>query len=187
MSCTRRFLLVSLGAMALPRVALAHFDQAKPGDIVFRLGALDRVTRAIVAHSPLPEDARRWSHVGVVVSSGPDPLVAHAMPGMGVHLDRLDAFRAAPVARDTALLKIQDAALGRRFARAASARLGTPFDDGLRWSDESALYCTELVAKTLAEAGINLQVPMVWALGYGDRMVHPDSLYVSLKNTRIWR
>lgn len=187
MSCTRRSLLVSLGAMALPGVSLAQTDQAKPGDVVFRLGALDRITRAIVAHSPLQEDARRWSHVGVVVSGGDNPLVAHAMPHAGVHLDRLQAFRAAPAARDSAVLQIQDPALGQRFARAVSARLGMPFDRRLRWSDNEALYCTELVVKSLAEVGVALQVPTVWAIGYRERMVHPDSLFISLKNTQLWR
>lgn len=187
MSCTRRSLLVSLSALALPGVALAHFDRAKPGDIVFRLGALDRITRAIVAHSPLPDEARRWSHVGVVVSGGDNPLVAHSMPHAGVHLDRLQAFRAAPAARDSAVLQIQDPALGQRFARAVSARLGMPFDRRLRWSDDSAMYCTELVVKALAEVGVALQVPTVWAIGYRERMVHPDSLHKSLKKTEIWR
>lgn len=186
MSCTRRSLLVSLGAMALPGLSLAHIHQAKPGDIVFRLGVLDRVTRAIVAHSPLPEEVRRWSHVGVVVSGGNNPLVAHSMPHAGVHLDRLDTFRAAPAARDSSLLQIQDPVLGQRFARAVSARLGMPFDRRLRWSDDSAMYCTELVLKALAEVGISLQVPTVRAIGYRERMVHPDSLYVSLIDSQIW-
>ena len=185
---SRRHLIASaLAGLALPGLAMADVDAAKPGDIVFRLGALDRVTRAIVAHSPLPEESRRWSHVGVVVSGGLDPLVAHAMPHAGVHLDRLDAFRMAPAARDSVLLSIQDEELGQRFARAAARRLGMPFDHRLRWSDDSAVYCTELVVKALADAGLRLQVPTVWALGYRERMVHPDSLYHLLAFSQKWR
>lgn len=183
---SRRDLISALAGLALPGLAMAVGDAAKPGDVVFRLGALDRVTRAIVAHSPMPEESRRWSHVGVVVSGGSDPLVAHAMPHAGVHLDRLEAFRAAPAARDSVLLQIHDAELGQRFARATARRLGMPFDHRLRWSDDSAVYCTELVVKALADAGVQVQAPTVWALGYRERMVHPDSLLISLIQTQIW-
>lgn len=183
----RDLIATALSGLALPGLAMAAGDAAKPGDIVFRLGALDRVTRAIVAHSPMPEESRRWSHVGVVVSGGSDPLVAHAMPHAGVHLDRLDAFRAAPAARDSVILSIQDEELGQRFARAAARRLGMPFDHRLRWSDDSSIYCTELIVKALADAGVQLQVPMVWAIGYRERMVHPDSLHIALTQTQIWR
>ena len=181
----RRDLIASaLACLSMP--AFADKVWAKPGDVIFRLGVPDWITRAIVAHSPLPEDSRRWSHVGVVVSGGFDPLVAHAMPHAGVHLDRLDAFRTAPAARDSGLLRIQDEELGKRFARAAVRRLGMPFDRRLRWSNDAAMYCTELVVKSLAEAGVDVRVPKIRAVGYPEMMVHPDSLYISLERSGFW-
>lgn len=186
----RHLLSCGLVGLALPGLGLAEPHVAAPGDVVFRLGALDWITRAIVAHSPLPEDAvRRWTHVGVVVASGANPLVAHAMPDIGVHLDRLDAFRSAPAARDFLLLRIEDAELGSRFARAVVRRLGRPFDRRLRWADEedALYYCTELVLKALLDVGVRLDVPTIRALFYREPIVHPDSLLEAMQHSGLWK
>lgn len=179
----RDFILATLTGLALPGMALAGAapaDAARPGDVVFRLGAPDWITHAITTHSPLPEGERRWTHAGVVVSGGDDPLIVHAMPDAGVHLVKLSDFRAPIAARDFALLQIRDPALGQRFGRAATRRLGLPFDHRLRLSSNSSMYCTELVVKALADVGVALQVPAIRVAFYSERIVHPDSLFQSL-------
>lgn len=177
----RAALKAALCALCAPAVALAQESQIRPGDAVFRRGVDDAVTRAILAHSP--RRPARWSHVGIAVSAG---LVAHAMPGAGVHLDRLSDFCSAAAARDVEVLHIIDPHLGQRLARAAARKLGKPFDDALRMSSDDAFYCTELLVKSLAECGIALDARLVRVPFYSEAVMHPDSAYVALKASGLW-
>ena len=172
----------AFAALALPSVTWAGAGatrQPQPGDLAFRLGLPgDWITRAIVVHSPMPEG--RWTHVGVVVSGGANPLIIHAMPDLGVHVEQWSDFASPRQAAATALLSMQDARLARRFALAAASHLGKRFDHRLAWSDDDRMYCTELVVKSLGAVGVELEVPKIRVPFYREPVVHPDSLFAAL-------
>jgi len=180
MELSRRNLIFC--ALALPCVAWAGGESARPmqpGDLAFRRGLpQDWITRAIVAHSPQRE--RQWTHVGVVVSSGANPLIVHAMPERGVHLESWSDFASPHQAAATALLSVQDARMGRRFALAAAKHLGKRFDHRLAWSDDDRMYCTELVVKSLQAVGVGIDVAKIEVPFYRERVLHPDSLFSAL-------
>lgn len=187
MTSRRTFALAAL-ALALPSVSWAGGEptrQPQPGDLAFRLGLPgDWITRAIVAYSPLSQ--ARWTHVGVVVSGGANPLIVHAMPDRGVHVESWSDFASPRQAAATALLSMQDARLARRFALAAARHIGKRFDHRLAWSDDDRMYCTELVVKSLAAVGADLDVPKIRVPFYREPVLHPDSLFESLVASGLW-
>jgi len=178
----------TFAALALPSASWAGGESARqpqPGDLAFRLGLPgDWITRAIVAHSPLPKG--QWTHVGVVVSGGANPLIVHAMPDLGVHVEPWIDFTSPRQAAATALLSMQDARLARRFALAAARHIGKRFDHRLAWSDDDRMYCTELAVKSLAAVGVELEVPKIRVPFYREPVVHPDSLFESLVSSGLW-
>jgi len=169
------------GALALPSVAWAGGATRQPqlGDLAFRLGLPgDWITRAIVAYSPISQS--QWTHVGVVVGSGANPLIVHAMPDRGVHLESWSDFAGPHQAAATALLSMRDAQMSMRFALAAARHLGKRFDHRLAWSDDDKMYCTELVVKSLQSVGIGIDVAKIRVPFYREPVVHPDSLFSAL-------
>jgi len=178
----------TFAALALPSASWAGGESARqpqPGDLAFRLGLPgDWITRAIVAYSPLSQ--ARWTHVGVVVSSGANPLIVHAMPDLGVHVESWSDFASPRQAAATALLSMQDARLARRFALAAASHLGKRFDHRLAWSDDDRMYCTELAVKSLAAVGVELEVPKIRVPFYREPVLHPDSLFEYLVASGLW-
>ena len=154
--------------------------QLRDGDIILRRG-LDMMSRLVMTQG----DTARFSHVGVVVVQHNTPYVIHAMPTEGERpggaiLESLAIFmsasKAAEIAvyRDTALSNAQRAAI----RRSAFAQLGLPFDERFQLSDTTKVYCTALVLRAYADAGIKLvderakiQVPLL-----PERVVPPDHI-----------
>jgi hypothetical protein len=156
------------------------------GDVIFRLGSDDYITRAIVAHSPLPREKRRFSHAGIVVAQragagDDDALVVHALPRVGVVLEKLRDFRAPRECRDFAAVRVLPADSAAAAARAAVRMQTMPFDDALSDAD-TAVYCTTLVARALRAGGLDVPRDLyrTRAIGYRHAMLHPDDLYVFL-------
>lgn len=139
-------------------LALPNERDLKDGDLVFRRG------RDLVAHLILAkEQSSRFSHVGVVVFRSGKAMVVHAMPAAGdlpggVLLEPLTEFLAPAVAADASIKRLPLLSEAQRHVLLAHATiwLGRPFDHSLRYSDDSAFYCTELVLKLLKAAGHDL-------------------------------
>lgn len=127
------------------------------GDIILRRGT-DLVADALIASKP----GSRFSHVGVVLIEQGQPIVVHALPADatddGVRREPIEQFLAPSQTADAALYRIPGLSFETRDRVRAyvGSRLDAPFDARLRFSDDSALYCTELVLKGFQAAGIDL-------------------------------
>lgn len=180
MKRTRRwfFKAVAVALTAdLPRRARAQaHSEIRVGSIAFRLGLPDAVTRAIVAHSPLPPAQRKYSHAGIVAATGRH--VIHALPRVGVHVSTIDEFVAE--SRDVAFLLPPPSARALAIANAAASMLGAPFDDDLRLSESDALYCTELVACALKKTGVLVDPRLLRVPFFDEPVIHPDTLFLDL-------
>lgn len=127
--------------------------ELRPGDLVCRRarGLWSRQFASMSSREP------RFSHAGVVWKVSPEPVVVHAeandLNGRGwVREDAWADFFAGAKATECAVFRL-DAPPGDagRFAEAARARLGVPFDTGFDLSDTNSLYCTELLSLALDE------------------------------------
>jgi hypothetical protein len=142
-----------------PTVKLSiNASQLRDGDIVLRRG-LDMMSRLVMTQG----DAARFSHVGVIVIQHNTPYVIHAMPAEGERrggaiLEPLATFMSPSEAAEVAIYR--DAALtGTQrgmIRRSAFAQLGLPFDERFALSDTRKVYCTALVVRAYAGAGITL-------------------------------
>lgn len=154
-------------------------QQLEEADLVFRRGT-DTVADAVVLGSG---DAR-FSHVGMLVKIHGAPWVVHAAPAEGkapggVRLQPLAEFVAPGEAADAAVYRLALSPAQRRAAREyALARRGLPFDADLRYSTDDAMYCTELVLKALASAGVDLRPHLAGRSGIwmSEQAYPPDAL-----------
>lgn len=169
---TRRiFCAVTAMAVAAPPIFAAPAPALETHvGVVMRMGLEDAITRAIVAHSPLPPERRRWSHAGLVIVRE-RVMVLHALPDLGVVLERWDDFLSQ--AQEVGFWVPPSPQGGRRALANASAWLGRKFDGRLRWQTPEATYCTRLVAQAIDPdyAWPRIRVPF-----YPDPVLHPDAL-----------
>jgi hypothetical protein len=164
----------------------SRVNQLRDGDLVFRAGR-DLVSNLVLSQ----RDRSRYSHVGLLVWQADAPYVVHATPADaqgpgGVRLERLVRFAASDVASRVAFMRPQRLAVveargirdGSAELRAyALAQLGKPFDDAFLYSEDSQLFCTELVLKALASSGIDVQaVPRVTLPLHDESIPLPDDL-----------
>lgn len=161
-------------------LVLPNERDLKDGDLVFRRG------RDLMAHLILAkEQSSRFSHVGMVVFQGGQAMVVHAMPAEddrpgGVLLEPLTVFLAPAVAADATIkrLPLLNEAQRRVLLLNATSWLGRPFDQELRYSDDSAFYCTELVLKLFKAAGHDLyaQIEPLRFFTVDEDIASPDAL-----------
>lgn len=137
---------------------LASLSAVQEGDLLLRRGT-DMLAGIVLASS----DQARFSHVGVVVRVGSEFKVVHASPperpdDAGVRIDPLASFVSGPHAADLALYRAEglDASAKGRIRRYLVSQLGKPFDYAFRFSEDSALYCTELALRALEQAGVSM-------------------------------
>ena len=142
--------------------------------VVFRAGRgmEARLYRDIDRDDSLP-GTPIWSHVGIAfehmvwhaspgrLNETPDDQGRH--PGSGVITEPLAAFLHPDIAANGALCDAVDLTDGQSqliFAWCAGHAHGhTPFDGTYDLENEQALYCTELVWKAFATAGVALCSP----------------------------
>jgi uncharacterized protein YycO len=167
------------GRGALPRLAL-DVPALRDGDIVLRRG-LDMMSRLVLTQG----DAARFSHVGLIVMRRDIPYVIHAMPEEGGHrggavLESFRSFIAPSEASEVAVYRRIGLSKAQRAAikQSAFSQLGLPFDDRFQLSDTQKVYCTELVMRAYADAGLvlvdaraKIQVPLL-----PEAVVPPDHL-----------
>lgn len=135
-------------------------EGAQAGDLVFREGT--ETISAIV----LSVDGGSFSHVGMLVGRPGSWQVVHATPSEvpgrpdGVVVDPL-AFFLSPARSSRHLVlapqKVNSEQRARAVARALN-HLGTRFS----MTEPDGVYCTTLVWKAWAQAGLDFETPFTW-------------------------
>lgn len=132
--------------------------QLRDGDIILRRG-LDLMSRLVLTQG----DAARFSHVGLVVLQNDVPYVIHAMPADGDQpggaiQETLTKFTATSEAAEFAVYRHVDLTgrQRRQISRSAFAQLGMQFDDRFEISNTEKVYCSGLVIRAYASAGLAL-------------------------------
>lgn len=160
-----------------------HPEMLQDGDIVFRAGR-DALAGLVLASG----SGARFSHAGLLVRVADSWLVYHSTPAEpgtagGVHAESLEDFGSSKVAAQLGFFRIDglDEQMRKRVKEYLLAQLGKPFDYRFQYSDDSAMYCTELVLKALGQAGVNLEPAMarVGTLTLPEAAIPPDSLLAS--------
>lgn len=143
-----------------PSIATRSIDVAalRDGDIILRRGR-DMTSRLVLSQG----QSARYSHVGLIVRHDQQAFVIHAIPADdgaagGVRRDSLEQFIADEAADQFAILRVQgmSAAQRRAIGLAARAQLGLPFDQRFELSNLAKAYCSALVLRAFASAGITL-------------------------------
>jgi hypothetical protein len=152
----------------------------RDGDIVLRRG-LDMVSRLVLTQG----EAARFSHVGLVVLQHNLPYVIHAMPqegstAGGAILEPFTKFVSPSEAAEIAIYRRVELSEAQRSAirQSAFSQLGLPFDERFELSNTKKVYCTGLVLRAYASAGLELvdarakvQVPLLSEL-----VIPPDHI-----------
>lgn len=156
-----------LSATSNDSVTRASTLALEPGDVIFRRG-VGPVSAAILAAGERSD----YSHVGVVVVHGGRVSVVHAVPAEApgefdaAKIEPLSTFLQPSRASRFVIYRLDggriDHAKWRATQAAAAAevmaRLAVPFDYDFDLSTPGALYCTELVLRAYARAGVDLEV-----------------------------
>lgn len=152
----------------------------KDGDLVFRAGR-DMMARLVLSQG----DATRFSHVGVIVMHGHKAFVVHAVPAEGLNAggvreEPLAEFSKPSNASDIGFFRVSglDDRGRQEIVDYALEQIGKPFDDEYRFSDDSRMYCTELVLKALVVGEITKvsSTGSVQVLTLNEPVFPPDSL-----------
>lgn len=130
------------------------------GDIIFRRGT------SFVSMLVLNLDKRSpYSHTGIIKLVGDEIFVVHAVPSEEAgekdltKIDPLNKFLRKDRATAIAVYRFIEDAITPDEASAFAYRhglLGTEFDGSFDLSDDSKLYCTELIWKAYLDSGIDL-------------------------------
>jgi len=174
---------------APPQVAALPVNEEAlaEGDLIFRRGR-DLMAGSVLAADP----SARFSHVGIILRQLDGLVVVHAVPDEGgnaggVIVEPLAHFLASEVAVDHAILRLRGLTSRQQLLirNAAFEQLGKPFDFELRLSDASQVYCSELVLRVFASAGVGLgdNLREVRTVMMSEPAVAPDSLRGS---ARLW-
>lgn len=146
------------------RCILPAGTELREGDVVLRMGG-GATSHAVVA----ADRGGRYSHVGIVADSCGHPMIVHAVPGEPdfagdidrVKLDSPTKFFSTMMATCGAVRRPANRAAAHKAAVWAMAayRRGTEFDHDYDSADTTRLYCTELVARAYASAGLDIAGP----------------------------
>ncbi|MBX9899948.1 MAG: hypothetical protein K2Y28_04105 [Burkholderiaceae bacterium] len=134
-------------------------------------------------------EASRFSHVGIMLVMKTGVFVVHAVPSEGgssggVLMEPLSVFASLDSASEIGFYRLKDVREATRSKIRAYAlrQLGKPFDDSFLLSDESKLYCTELVIRAFESGGVNIEssVDKIKVMLIAEPVVPPDYLRRSL-------
>lgn len=176
---------------AMPHAVSARWHgRLHNGDLLFRRGN-EAVSEVVLGLDPGSE----YSHVGIVVFEGNQPMVVHAAPAEDRH--ERSIVKVEPVTRFLAFdrssgmvvyrLKkahlISTEAIMQLAAREALrlAKADTPFDSAFDLNTTDQLYCTELVWYVYRKVGIDLapHPPNKRFLLWSGRYIPPSTLQAS--------
>jgi hypothetical protein len=137
--------------------------QLSDGDVVFRRGD-SFVSQIVLSADPTGQ----YSHVGIVITRDGVPLVVHASPAESSDTpsvtiaEPFPSFVAPEKASVYAVYRTRNVskAIAKEAALRAAAyvRAATPFDSAFDLDSPNRVYCTELVWRSYAEAGLDLAV-----------------------------
>ena len=165
-------LLSLLAILLLPACGKGSLDEAgsifpttcelQAGDVVFRQGIGFESDVVMLAQGP---DAM-YSHCGIVTDSAGVMMIVHAVPDEPdfdgdvnrVKMDRPERFYMASRASRGEVMRCDDPTVAQVAARQALAyyRRHTLFNDDYDDADTTRLYCTQLVRRAYAAAGVEL-------------------------------
>ncbi|WP_294261734.1 YiiX/YebB-like N1pC/P60 family cysteine hydrolase [Propionivibrio sp.] len=162
--------------------------QLNDGDIIFRRGK-SAVSEAVLSIDPNPI----FSHVGIVVFDGTNPMVVHAVPAEtegernAVKVEPVNRFIALDRASAIAVYRLRESNDHPSISHAAAlealrlARANTPFDTAYDLDTPDKLYCTELVWRAFRKAGMDLapDPPRKRFLLWSGRYIPPSLLQAS--------
>lgn len=136
-------------------------DILKEGDIVFRCGN-SMVSRVVLAADKMG----MYSHIGIVVKSGNEWKIVHAVPGEPdfegdtdrVKEDSIQKFFSPQLALSGAVLRINNDSLAQKAAAKAIEILkrNVLFDHDYDLDDTTKMYCTEFIHFIYNGLGIDL-------------------------------
>ena len=154
----------------------------RPGAVVARRGLdNDPITQAVL----FGQGGGQWSHVGIAVQLIPDgPIyIESAMPGVGTKLEKPEVFFSVEQASEGEVL-LMPVDKADAVQNAAKSLLGRPFDDQLALDDNGKkLYCTELVAMALQNAGVIKDLPVRSVPFLTQKVIAPDDLVAAVRAT----
>lgn len=180
-------ILIFLAAISIANFASAETQAwrelavkaVQPGAVVARRGLdSDRITQAVL----WGQGGGKWSHVGIAIQLIPNGqiYIESAMPGAGTRLDTPKAFFSEEQASAGEVFPVP---IGKADAiqNAAKSLLGRPFDNALDLGDNGEkLYCSELVAIALREAGVIDALPTRSVTFLQKKVVAPDDVAASV-------
>lgn len=174
-------MMLSLPVLAQPQHWRDRVIAAiRPGSLVARRGLdADPITQVVL----MGQGGGRWSHVGLAVQLIPQgPIyIESAMPGAGTRLEKPEVFFNVEQASDGAAVSMP-VNIADAVQNAAKALLGRPFDDRLDLEDDGKrLYCTELVALALREAGVLQDWPTRSVSYLPQKVIAPDDLVATVR------
>ena len=170
---------------AIPLKALVNSSvKLHSGDIVLRNGK-GLISELFRNTSRLKKE---YSHAGIILIEEKDTLVAHMMgDGLtsGLRTESLSSFCSSDKNISYAVyrydLKPSQEQSITNFVHIIKASQ-IPFDDRFNLDSDSALYCTELIFKSLSTAGYKLQCSDL----RGEKYLSIDDLYVRNKAELIF-
>ena len=185
--------LLALDASSAPATAASppplRISNLAEADLIFREGIGWRAAAVRAA------SRSALSHVGLLTRSTDGRwAVLHAAPpdnghAGGVKVESLDSFAAE--SRNARILIYHrsdvDPASRRAVVRAARALIGRRFDDAFDLADPQAIYCTELIIRAYATAGIPIDARAEHLAlgGVSGEIVLPESLIESARLRRV--
>lgn len=171
---------------SLQRALIAERWQEELGPILTDGDVLFRVGTGLEADAVRALDQRsRLSHVGLVVGMPQGWAVVHADPEAGVVAEPLNVFLSPTKATGYALYRRPGATTHRLRIRndaLAMVRRHIPFDRHFDFSNDSALYCTELVWRELTHEESS-EIPIILSVKIAMlniEVMTPSDLIISL-------
>lgn len=159
------------------------------GDLIFRKGR-DLISSLVLTQG----DSAQFSHVGVIVKRGGQVSVIHSLPedansASGVQIESLSAFTSFNNASDIAIYRLKgiDGKMRNKITEYILQQVGKPFDADFLLSTDDRMYCTELVVKAFAIAGVELaaNVESIKIMLIDELVIPPDHLRRSTRLVRL--
>jgi len=156
----------------------------KHGDLVFRRGVGPVSESIALAIASTTGRAPGMTHAGIAVQIRPGgPVhILHAIEDRGVTLEPPERFFSSLEAGAGTAIRIEK---GGEVSDAAMRYLGRPFDTRFEMSTDGVIYCTELVALALRDAGTGIEVPMRKVALMPERIIFPDDLIAAVSKIQI--
>ena len=162
----------------------ALYSIVEDGDIICRLG--DRLWSQFF--KDMSETDKRYSHIGIVRIKDGIITVIHSEGDSGHGRDYVNeiAFEEfISIARAVGIYRIKDeikekyTIAASQLSNLAAEYLGTPFDWQFDMTDESKIYCTELLSVILKRIAPELELTSAYVKEWGRYVIPLDAISTS--------